>query len=105
MLEELNEFERNKVFVPTPKEASIVGMKWVFRNKIDKAGNITHNKARLVVKGYYQEEGIDYEETFPLVGRLESVRMFLAYAAHKNFSVYQMDVKCGFLNGELEETV
>ena len=59
----------------------------------------------MVVKGYCQEEGIDYEETFAHVARLESVRIFLSYAAHKNFEVFQMDVKCSFLNGELEETV
>ena len=91
--------------IPTPKDASVVGLKWVFRNKLDKEGNVIRNKARLVVKGYCQEEGIDYEETFTLVVRLESVRIFLAYAAHKNFKVFQMDVKCAFLNGELEETV
>ena len=60
-------------------------LKWVFRNKMDKEGNVVHNKARLVVKGYCQEEGIDYEETFTPVARLESVRIFLAYVAHKNF--------------------
>nr|KAJ0227036.1 hypothetical protein LSAT_V11C100049630 [Lactuca sativa] len=85
--------------------ASVVGLKWVFRNKLDKEGNVIRNKARLVVKGYCQEEGIDYEENFAPVARLESVRIFLAYAAHKNFKVFQMDVKCAFLNGELEETV
>ncbi|KAI3505861.1 hypothetical protein L1887_28170 [Cichorium endivia] len=107
MQDELNEFERNKVWrlVPTPEKASVLGMKWVFRNKLEKEGNVIRNKARLVVKGYCQEEGIDYEETFALVARLESVRIFLAYAAHKGFDVYQMDVKCAFLNGELEETV
>ncbi|KAI3494744.1 hypothetical protein L1887_40442 [Cichorium endivia] len=80
-------------------------MKWVFRNKLDKEGNVIRNKARLVVKGYCQEEGIDYEETYALVARLESVRIVFAYAAYKGFDVYQMDVKCAFLNGELEETV
>lgn len=58
-----------------------------------------------MVKGYCQEEGIDYEETFAPLARLESVRIFLAYATHKNFEVFQIDVKCAFLNGELEETV
>ena len=103
MQDELNEFERNNVWklVPAPKDASILGMKWVFRNKLDKEGNVVRNKARLVVKGYCQEEGIDYEETFAPVARLESVRIFLAYAAHKNIDVYQMDVKCAFLNGVL----
>ena len=107
MQDELNEFERNKVWrlIPTPPDASVVGLKWVFRNKMDKEGNVITNKARLVVKGYCQEEGIDYEETFAPVARLESVRIFLAYAAHKNFEVFQMDIKCALLNGELEETV
>ena len=107
MQAELNEFERNKVWrlIPTPPNVSVVGLKWVFRNKVYKEGNVVRNKARLVVKGYCQQEGIDYEETFAPVARLEAVRIFLAYAASKNFQVYQMDVKCAFLNGELEETV
>ncbi|KAI3700454.1 hypothetical protein L2E82_45084 [Cichorium intybus] len=97
----------NKVWrlIPKPANASIVGLKWVYRNKLDTEGNVVRNKARLVVKGYCQHEGIDYEETFAPVARLESVRIFLAYAAHKNIDVYQMDVKCAFLNGDLEETV
>ncbi|KAI3753296.1 hypothetical protein L2E82_25346 [Cichorium intybus] len=104
---ELEEFERNKVWrlIPKPANASIVGLKWVYRSKLDTEGNVVQNKARLVVKGYCQQEGIDYEETFAPVARLESVWIFLAYGAHKNFGVYQMDVKCAFLNGDLEETV
>ncbi|KAI3510579.1 hypothetical protein L1887_17687 [Cichorium endivia] len=104
---ELEEFERNKVWrlIPKPANASIVGLKWVYRNKLDTKGNVVRNKERLVVKGYCQQEGIDYEETFAPVARLESVRIFLAYVAHKNVDVYQMDVKCAFLNGDLEETV
>ena len=107
MQEELNEFERNKVWtlVPRPKNRSIVGTKWVFRNKTDSDGIITRNKARLVAKGYSQQEGIDYDETFAPVARLEAIRIFLAYAAHKRFKVFQMDVKSAFLNGELEEEV
>ncbi|KAL8132932.1 hypothetical protein AgCh_008421 [Apium graveolens] len=103
--EELNEFERNKVWtlVPRPKNRSVVGTKWVFRNKTDSDGIITKNKARLVAKGYSQQEGIDYDETFAPVARLEAIRIFLAYAAHKKFTVFQMDVKSAFLNGELEE--
>ena len=90
MQDGINEFERNKVWrlIPTPPEASVVGLKWVFHNKLDKEGNIVRNKARLVVKGYCQEEGIDYEETFAPVGRLESVRIFFAYTAYKNFEVF-----------------
>ena len=107
MQEELNQFERNKVWklVPKPKDRTIVGTKWVFKNKVDENGIITRNKARLVAKGYSQEEGIDFDETFAPVARLEAIRIFLAYAAHANFKVYQMDVKSAFLNGELEEEV
>ena len=107
MQEELNEFERNKVWqlVPRPRNRSVVGTKWVFRNKTDADGIVIRNKARLVAKGYSQQEGIDYDETFAPVARLEATRMFLAYAAHKKFKVFQMDVKSAFLNGELEEEV
>ncbi|XP_023750527.1 uncharacterized mitochondrial protein AtMg00820-like [Lactuca sativa] len=90
MQEELNKFERNKVWrlVLIPKDASVVGMKWVFQNKLDKEGNEIQNKSHLVVKGYCQEEGIDNEETFAPVARLESVRIFLAYVAQKNYEVF-----------------
>ncbi|KAL8109556.1 hypothetical protein AgCh_025606 [Apium graveolens] len=71
---------------------SVVGTKWVFINKTDNDGIITRNKARLVAKGYSQQEGIDYDETFAPVARLEAIRIFLAYAAHKKFKVFQMDV-------------
>ena len=107
MQEELNEFERNKVWqlVPRPKNRSVIGTKWVFRNKTDVDGTLIRNKARLVAKGYSQQEGIDYDETFAHVTRLKAIRMFLAYAAHKKFKVFQMDVKSAFLNGELDEEV
>ncbi|KAL8155717.1 hypothetical protein AgCh_000934 [Apium graveolens] len=75
------------------------------RNKTDSKGIITRNKARLVAKDYSQQEGIDYDETFAPVARLEAIRIFLDYAAHKKFKVFQMDVKSAFLNGELEEEV
>ena len=107
MQDELNQFERNQVWklVPKPRNRTVIGTKWVFRNKMDENGMITRNKARLVAKGYCQEEGIDFDETFAPVARLEAIRIFLAYAAHANFKVYQMDVKSAFLNGELEEEV
>ena len=76
-----------------------------FRNKIDENGNIIRNKARLVAQGYCQEEGIDYEETFAPVARLEAIRMLLAFASYKNFILYQMDVKSAFLNGYITEEV
>ncbi|KAK6123568.1 hypothetical protein DH2020_042689 [Rehmannia glutinosa] len=72
---------------------------------MNEEGYVVRNKARLVAKGYCQEEGIDFDETFAPVARLEAIRMFLAYAAHKDFIVYQMDVKSAFLNGLLEEEV
>ncbi|KAI3697266.1 hypothetical protein L6452_30160 [Arctium lappa] len=104
---ELNEFKRNQVWrlIPRPKDKSIVGTKWVFRNKKDEAGIIVRNKARLVAKGYNQQEGIDYDETYAPVARIEAIRIFLAYAAHKNIKVYQMDVKSAFLNDILHEEV
>ena len=107
MQEELNQFERQEVWalVPRPKGKSTIGSRWVFRNKLDGDGIVVRNKARLVAKGYSQEEGIDYDETYAPVARLEAIRIFLAFAAHSNFKVYQMDVKSAFLNGKLEEEV
>ncbi|GKD46962.1 retrovirus-related pol polyprotein from transposon TNT 1-94, partial [Tanacetum coccineum] len=74
-------------------------------NKKDGDNNIIRNKARLVSKGYSQEEGIDFEESFALVARLKAVRIFIAYVVHKSFPIYQMDVKTAFLNGLLKEEV
>ena len=107
MQDELNQFERLKVWrlVPRPANKSVVGTKWIFKNKKDENGIVVRNKARLVAKGYCQQEGIDYEETFAPVARIEAIRIFLAYAAYKNFTVYQMDVKTAFLNGLLKEEV
>ncbi|KAJ9546733.1 LOW QUALITY PROTEIN: hypothetical protein OSB04_019276 [Centaurea solstitialis] len=95
MQEELVEFERNLVWtlVHRPSRKTIIGQKWIFRNKLDEHGIVIRNKARLVAQGYRQEEGIDYDETFALVARLEAIRLFLAYAAHMKFQVFQMDVK------------
>nr|KAJ0208804.1 hypothetical protein LSAT_V11C400202500 [Lactuca sativa] len=105
MQEELNEFERHKVWtlVPRPSGKTITGTRWVYRNKVDKDGIITRNKARLVAQGFTQIESIDYGETFAPVARIEAIRLFLAYASYMNFIVYQMDVKTTFLNGVLEE--
>ena len=91
--------------MPKPKNRPVIGTKWVFRNKMDEVGIVAKNKARLVEKGYSQEEGIDFDETFAPVARLEVIRNFLAYVPHANFKVYQMDVKSAFLNGELDEEV
>jgi len=79
--------------------------KWVFRNKNDENGIIIRNKARLVAQGFNQEEGIDYEETFAPVARLEAIRMLLAFACYKDFKLFQMDVKSAFLNGLISEEI
>ncbi|KAI3759537.1 hypothetical protein L6452_07424 [Arctium lappa] len=107
MQDELLQFERNKVWtlVPLPKGKTAIGTKWVFRNKKDEDGVVIINKARLVAKGYCQEEGIDYEETFAPVARLEAIRIFLAFVAHRGFKLYQMDVKSAFLNRQIQEEV
>ena len=91
--------------MPRPKENSIIGTKWVFKNKADESGKIIRNKARLVAKGYSQEEGIDFDETFALVARLEAICLLLAFACFKNFKLFQIDVKSAFLNGYIKEEV
>ncbi|GJV38359.1 retrovirus-related pol polyprotein from transposon TNT 1-94 [Tanacetum coccineum] len=107
MQEELSLLYRNKVWtlVPLPKGKIAIGLKWVFRNKIDELGTVTKNKVRLVSQSYSQEEGIDNDETFAPVVRMETIRICLAIATYMNFKVFQMDVKNAFLNGELKEEV
>nr|GFA97265.1 retrovirus-related Pol polyprotein from transposon TNT 1-94 [Tanacetum cinerariifolium] len=80
-------------------------LKWLFKNKHDEENTVIHNKTRLVVRGYRQAEGIDFEEPFAPVARMEAIEIFLAYAAHKGFTMYQMDVKMAFLHGSLKEDV
>ncbi|GJS17079.1 retrovirus-related pol polyprotein from transposon TNT 1-94 [Tanacetum coccineum] len=100
-------FAKNKVWtlVPAPYGKTIIGSKWVFRNKRVKTGIVIKNKARLVAQGYNQQECIDYDETFAPIARLEAIRIFLAFATYMNFIIYQMDVKSAFLNGKLKEEV
>nr|GEV25923.1 retrovirus-related Pol polyprotein from transposon TNT 1-94 [Tanacetum cinerariifolium] len=107
MQEELSEFERLEVWelVPRPDKVMVITLKWIYKVKLDELGGILKNKARLVAHGYRQEEGIDFEESFAPVARLEAIRIFLVFAAHKNIVVYQMDVKTAFLNGNLWEEV
>ncbi|KAK8623109.1 hypothetical protein V6N13_118002 [Hibiscus sabdariffa] len=107
MQDELNQFERSKVWtlVERPNDKSTIGTKWVFRNKLDESGNIVRNKARLVAQGYTQEEGIDFDETYAPVARMEAIRMLLAFACHHDFKLFQMDVKSAFLNGFINEEV
>ncbi|GJT31741.1 retrovirus-related pol polyprotein from transposon TNT 1-94 [Tanacetum coccineum] len=98
MQEELHEFEHLKVWelVPPPDKAFVITLKWIYKVKLDELGGILKNKARLVARGYRQEEGIDFEESFAPVVRLEAIRIFLAFAAHMNMVVYQTDVKTAF---------
>ncbi|GKF91742.1 putative ribonuclease H-like domain-containing protein, partial [Tanacetum coccineum] len=93
------------ILVDFPIRKSIIGIKWVFRNKKDERGIMIRNKARLVAQGHIQEEGIDYKEVFAPVARIEAIRLFLAYASFMGFLVYQMDVKSAFLYGTIEEEV
>ena len=107
MHEELHQFVRNDVWelVLRPNGVNVIGTKWIFKNKSDEHGTVVRNKSRLVAQGYTQVEGIDFDETFALVARLESIRILLAIASHLNFKLYQMDVKSAFLNGMLQEEV
>ncbi|GJW77604.1 retrovirus-related pol polyprotein from transposon TNT 1-94 [Tanacetum coccineum] len=93
------------VIVPNPKDMTILGTKWVFRDKLDENGVVSRKKARLVAQGYNQQEGIDYDETYAPVARLESIRILLAYACALDFKLFQMDVKSAFLNGFINEEV
>ncbi|GKE01192.1 retrovirus-related pol polyprotein from transposon TNT 1-94 [Tanacetum coccineum] len=107
MQDELNQFERLQVWelVPRPGGKNVIALKWLWKNKCDAEHIVVRNKSRLVAKGYKQEEGIDFEESFAPVARLEAVRMFIAFAAHRNITIFQMDVKTAFLNGPLKEEV
>nr|GFA74776.1 retrovirus-related Pol polyprotein from transposon TNT 1-94 [Tanacetum cinerariifolium] len=93
------------VLVPAPNNISPLTLKWLFKNKHDEEKTVIQNKSRLVVRGYRQEEGIDFKESFALIARMEAIRIFLAYDAHKSFTIFQMDVKTTFLHGTLKENV
>ena len=107
MYEELHQFVQNDVWelVPRPKGVNVIGTKWIFKNKSDEHGTVIRNKSRLVAQGYTQVEGVDFDETFAPIARLESIRILLAIASHLNFKLYQMDVKNAFLNKMLQEEV
>ncbi|GJY98700.1 putative ribonuclease H-like domain-containing protein [Tanacetum coccineum] len=107
MQEEFHEFDHLKVWelVTRPDKVMIITLKWIYKMKLDEMGGILNNKTRLVARGYRQEEGIDFEESFALVYRLDAIQIFLAYAAHMNMIVYQINVKMAFLNGILREEV
>ena len=109
MQEELHQFVLNNVweFVkrPDPRKHNVIGTKWIYCKKQDENVLVVRNKARLISQGYTGVEGIDFDETFAPVARLEAIRILLAYANHHNIILYQMDVKSAFLNGKLEEQV
>ncbi|GKF92036.1 putative ribonuclease H-like domain-containing protein, partial [Tanacetum coccineum] len=107
MQEELLQFKLQKVWilVDLPFGKKAIGTKWVFRNKRDERSIVVKNKARLVAQGFRQEEGIDYDEVFAPVARIEAIRLFLAFASFMGFSVYQMDVKSAFLYSTIREDV
>ncbi|GJU16446.1 retrovirus-related pol polyprotein from transposon TNT 1-94 [Tanacetum coccineum] len=107
MQEEIHEFERLEVWelVSCPDNVFLIKLKWIYKVKTNESGGVLKNKARLVAQGFRQEEGIDFEESFAPVARIEAIRIFVANAAHKNMTIYQMDVKTAFLNGELKEEV
>nr|GFB42691.1 retrovirus-related Pol polyprotein from transposon TNT 1-94 [Tanacetum cinerariifolium] len=83
----------------------IIALKWIYKVKLDEYGDVLKNKAQLVAKGYRQEEGIDFEESFAPVAHIEAIRIFIANATSRNMTVYHMDVKTAFLNGDLKEEV
>ncbi|GKE17159.1 retrovirus-related pol polyprotein from transposon TNT 1-94, partial [Tanacetum coccineum] len=107
MQDEIHEFDQLQVWelVPRPDCAMIIALKWIYKVKLDEYGDVLKNKARLVAKGYRQEDGIDFKESFASVARIKSIRIFIPNAASKNMTIYQMDVKTAFLNGELKEEV
>ncbi|GJW62113.1 ribonuclease H-like domain-containing protein [Tanacetum coccineum] len=107
MQEELLQFKLQQVWVlvDLPHGMKVIGTKWVYRNKRDERGVVVRNKARLVAQGYTQEEGIDYDEVFAPVARIEAIRLFLAFASFMGFIVFQMDVKSAFLYGTIDEEV
>jgi hypothetical protein len=107
MHEKLENFERNQVWelVDPPRGCKPIGTKWVWKNKEGEKGELVRNRSMLVSQGFSQKEGIDYEETFSPVARLEAIRILLAISMAKGFKLHQMDVKSAFLNGVLEEEV
>ncbi|GJU97929.1 retrovirus-related pol polyprotein from transposon TNT 1-94 [Tanacetum coccineum] len=105
MQEEIYEFDQLPVWelVPKPDCVMIIALKWIYKVKLDEYGDVLKNNALLVAKGYRQEEGIDFEESFAPVARIKAIRIFIENAASKNMIIYEMDVKTAFLNGELKE--
>ncbi|KAL4387188.1 hypothetical protein GQ457_09G029600 [Hibiscus cannabinus] len=107
MREEIRMISKNDTWklVDKPKNKKVIGVKWVYRVKLNSDGSINKHKARLVVKGYSQEFGVDFTETFAPVARFDTIRLLIALAAHKSWEIYQLDVKSAFLNGYLQEEI
>ncbi|GKD03345.1 retrovirus-related pol polyprotein from transposon TNT 1-94 [Tanacetum coccineum] len=107
MQEEIHEFERLEVWelVPCPDKVFLIKLKWIYKVKTDEFGGVLKNKARLVAQGFRKEKGINFEESFASVARIEAIRIFVANVANKNMTILQIDVKIAFLNGELKEEV
>ena len=91
--------------VPRLSNSNVIGTKWIFKNKTNELGNITRNKARLVAQGYTQVEGVDFDEMFAPVAKLESIQLLLSIACLMGFKLFQIDVKSGFTNDFLNEKV
>jgi hypothetical protein len=107
MHEELDNFTHNEVWklVKRPSGHDVIGTKWVFQNKKDENGLIVRNKVRLVAQGYSQVEGLDFDETFAPIARLEAIQILFTYATSYNIKLYEMDLKSAFLNGKINELV
>ncbi|GKF17805.1 retrovirus-related pol polyprotein from transposon TNT 1-94, partial [Tanacetum coccineum] len=107
MQEEIHKFERLEVWelVPWPDNVFLIKLKWIYKVKTYEYGGVLKNKARLVAQGFRQEEGIDFKESFAPVARIKAIHIFVAYVAHRNMLIYQMDVKTAFLNDEIKEEV
>ena len=107
MKEEINMIEKNETWtlVDRPKHRKVIGVRWIYKTKLNSDGSINKNKARLVVKGYAQEQGIDYQDTFAPVSRMDTIKLLLMLASQKGWLVWQMDVKSAFLNGTLDEEI
>jgi len=107
MKEELAMIDKNQTWmlVDRPTHKKVIGVKWIFKTKLNADGKINKHKARLVVKGYSQEAGIDFTETFAPVSRHEIMKLLLALAAQNGWYIFQLDVKSAFLNGVLNEEI
>ncbi|GJX24039.1 retrovirus-related pol polyprotein from transposon TNT 1-94 [Tanacetum coccineum] len=107
MQEEIHEFERLEVWelVSCPDKVMLIKLKWIYKVKTNEFGGVLKNKARLVSQGFRKEEGIDFEQSFKPVARIEAIRILVANAANKNMMIFQMDIKTAFLNGKLKEEV